>query len=344
MESPEYTFSQEEIEQIEKYRDKQPDARLKVRFIALLMIAKGSEIHFVAHVIGYSLQTIEIWIYQYKSKGLDALNSFQYKPKKPYLTPEQIEQLVDWVRTENPEKIKMVRAYIKENFNIKYCNEAVRQLLKKKGLELLRPKVRPGKAPTQEEQKETINQYFAMKKNYPTGTVFLFGDGMHLVHQNIPGLCWGDPKSPPVLRTNTGRKRLNILGAYNPDSHKLTHLTGEQNCDAERAIEFFNVIQEDYPKAPKIVLFLDNATYFKAKIVQEWLEKNPRFEIVYLPPYSPNLNLIERLWRFVKEKLVKNKYYEKYITFRAKSFQLLNHLYKHKEELRTLMVEKFQIV
>jgi len=183
-----------------------------------------------------------------------------------------------------------------------------------------------------------------MKRSYPCGSVFLFGDGMHLVHQNIPGLCWGDPKSPPVLRTNTGRQRLNILGAYNPDSHKFTHLTGEENCNAQRAIDFFEVILKDYEDAPKIVLILDNAKYFKAKIVQEWLEKNPRFEIVYLPPYSPNLNLIERFWRFVKEKLVKNKYYEKYITFRAKAFQLLNHVYKHVHELRSLMVEKFQIV
>lgn len=154
MEAPEYTFSQEEIEQIQKYRNKQPDARLKVRFIALLMIAKGSEIHFVAQVIGYSLQTIENWIHQYKSKGLDALNSFQYKPKKPYLTPEQIEQLVDWVRTENPEKIKMVRAYIKENFNIKYCNEAVRQLLKKKASNYYDQKFDRAKLPHKKNKKK----------------------------------------------------------------------------------------------------------------------------------------------------------------------------------------------
>lgn len=132
MEAPELTFSQEEIKAIEKYRDKQPDARLKVRFIALLMIAQGIDIPKVSKVVGKEIVTIENWIHQYQTKGIDAMDSFQYKPKKPYLTPEQIEQLVDWVRKENPEKIKIVQAYIKENFNIKYCNEAVRQLLKKK--------------------------------------------------------------------------------------------------------------------------------------------------------------------------------------------------------------------
>jgi len=183
-----------------------------------------------------------------------------------------------------------------------------------------------------------------MKESSETGTVFLFGDGMHLVHQNIPSLCWGDPKEPLILKTNTGRKRLNILGAYNPDNFSFVHLTGEENCNAERVIEYFDVILKAYRKAPKIVLFLDNATYFKAKIVTDWLEIHPKFQLEFLPPYAPNLNLIERFWRFTKDKLVKNTYYEKYKTFRAKVFQFLNYIDEYVDELETLMVEKFQIV
>ncbi len=172
----------------------------------------------------------------------------------------------------------------------------------------------------------------------------MFGDGMHLIHQNVPGLCWGDPKNIPILKTNTGRQRLNILGAYNPDSYVFSHLTGEENCDANKVIEFFELILKAYEQAPKIILFLDNAKYFKAKIVTGWLEKHSELELKFLPPYSPNLNLIERFWRFVKDKLVKNKYYEKYKTFRAKTFQLLNHTDEYINEFKGLMVEKFEII
>ncbi len=63
-------------------------------------------------------------------------------------------------------------------------------------------------------------------------------------------MCWGDLKQPPVIKTNTGRKRLNILGAYNPDSHRFVHLTGEENCDAKRVIAYFEVILMAYHKAP----------------------------------------------------------------------------------------------
>jgi transposase len=183
-----------------------------------------------------------------------------------------------------------------------------------------------------------------MKRTSQPGTVFLFVDGMHLVHQNIPRLCWGDPKNPPILKTNTGRKRLNILGAYHPDKGEFVHLTGEENCNANRVIEFFEVILKAYQHAPLIVLILDNAMYFKAKIVTTWLKEHPKLKLHFLPSYSPNLNLIERFWRFAKEHLVKNKYYEKYKTFRAQVFRFLNHVDKYADELKTLMVEKFEIV
>ncbi|MBT8341130.1 MAG: IS630 family transposase [Desulfatitalea sp.] len=183
-----------------------------------------------------------------------------------------------------------------------------------------------------------------MKRNCDPGTVFLFGDGMHLIHQNVPGLCWGDPQDPPMLKTNTGRQRLNILGAYNPDLHDFMHLAGEENCDAERVIEYFGVILRSYRRAPSIVLILDNAKYFKVQKVSAWLEQHPKLKLRFLPTYAPNLNLIERFWRFVKEHLVKNTYYEKYKTFRAKVFQFFNHVENYTEELSTLMVEKFEIV
>jgi transposase len=91
-------------------------------------------------------------------------------------------------------------------------------------------------------------------------------------------------------------------------------------------------------------MIVDNATYFKAKVVSEWIENNDVIELDFLPPYTPNLNLIERFWRFAKEKLVKNKYYEKYKTFRAKVFQFLNNVDQYVKELESLMVEKFEIV
>jgi transposase len=155
MDESKYQFSDDEIVQLNNHRDDQTDVRLKVRFIALLMLAEEVELKTVASIIGKSTKTIENWHYQYVTKGIDSLNSFQYKPKQSYLTSEQIDQVVGWVRESNPGKTKEVREYIKEHFKVAYSNEAVRKILKKMGLKILRPKIVPGNPPSEDEQKKT---------------------------------------------------------------------------------------------------------------------------------------------------------------------------------------------
>jgi transposase len=341
---PDYIFIDNEITQLKKYRDKQKNANLKMRFVALLMISKEIDINIIAQTVGKCICTITNWFIQYLSKGIDSLNSFNYVPEKEFLTKVQISEIIDWVKENNPSTCKEVAQKIKDNYSIQYAVESVRKLLKRNGMKFLLPKVIPGNPPSEEKQKEFVDNYHKRKKTCEEGTVFLFGDGMHLIHQNIPSYCWIDPENYPVNKTNTGRRRLNVLGAYNPDTFSLIHLTGEESCNALRVIEFFDLILNAYKNAPKIIIYLDNATYFKAKIVRKQLKENSGLEVVFLPTYCPNLNLIERLWRFAKEKLVKNIYHKKYISFRAKTFQLLNSISEHKNKLETLMVEKFQII
>ena len=158
-----YKFSDHEIERLNQYRDNQDDARLKARFIALLMLAEGIEINKVASIIGKSIKTIENWHRQYVTKGIDSLNFFQYKPKQSYLNDKQIEQLTTWVKSTNPAKLKQVRAYILKQFTVKYSTEAIRKLLHKKGLKLLRPKVIAGNPPSEEVQKKKLRNALKLK-------------------------------------------------------------------------------------------------------------------------------------------------------------------------------------
>ena len=339
-----HTFGQEEISQLRDYRNKQRDGRLKIRFMGLVMLAEDMAIEQAASLIGKSVKTLMNWGNQYLTKGIDCLNSFNYKPKQRYLKSWQIEQLVAWVNETHPAKTKQVRAYIKEQFRVTYTIEAVRVLLHKQGLKHLRPKTQPGNPPSEAEQREFVTTYEAMKAEAEPGTTFLFLDAMHLVHQNEPGYCWGDPKNPPVIPTNSGRKRLNILGGYNPADYSLLHVTGEAACNGDRVMEFFEVVAAQHAAAPQVIMFSDNATYFYATPVREWLEAHPTMWLLPLPAYAPNLNLIERFWKFVKEHLVKNTYYEKYKTFRAQVCRLLNHVNEYVDELKTLMVENFQII
>ncbi len=149
-----HQFTEDEISQLNEYRDYQPDARLKVRFIALLMLAEGVKPHTTASIIGKSMKTIENWFHQYSTKGIASLNSFQYKPKQSFLSPEQTEEIVAWVKTNNPWKIKEIQKFINDHFKINYSHEAVRKILQKNGIKFLRPKVVPGNPPSEEDQKK----------------------------------------------------------------------------------------------------------------------------------------------------------------------------------------------
>ena len=175
-------------------------------------------------------------------------------------------------------------------------------------------------------------------------SVTLSVDVMHLIHQNFPGLCRGNPTFRPVAETDSGRKRLNIIGAYDPATYSLTHLTGGENCDAGRVIGYPELIYKKYSYYSEVYLIADNAEYFHAAEVSKRPDDHKKINIVFLTPYSPNLNLTERLRSSVREKLVKNKYYKEYKMFRAEVFQFLNHIDEYADGFKTLMTEKFRII
>jgi len=251
-----------------------------------------------------------------------------------------------WIKENAPGNREIIKDFISKSFGIVYTVSAISKLLKKNGIKRLKPKLTPGKPPSLAKQYGFILHYLRLKKlqRNDKSMVQLFVDGMHLVHQVIPTFYWGSCKDRIVFNTNSSRNRLNMLGAYDVEAHTLVHLTFEANCDAEKVIEFLELVCKVYHDKDSIVLHMDNAPYFHAKIVREWLKKHPQIVINALPAYAPNLNLIERLWRFVKGELVRNRYYEKYKTFRAKVFRLLNSLQDHTNKLKTLITDNFEIV
>ena len=144
------------------------------------------------------------------------------------------------------------------------------------------------------------------------------------------------------IKSNTGRKRINILGALNSEDHSILTTLTEETCNAERVVEFLQKIKDTYPDT-NIVVVLDNARYNYAKITRAFAEENNIF-LLFLPPYAPNLNLIERLWKFAKKHLVNNNYHEKFSQFFEATNNFFNNLEEHHQELDKLMTRKFQII
>ena len=139
----------------------------------------------------------------------------------------------------------------------------------------------------------------------------------------------------------SGRKRFNVLGALDGVSHRLVTITNDSYINAESVCELLKKIDKLNLNVP-VTLILDNARYQKCKIVME-LADSLNIELLYIPPYSPNLNLIERLWKFVKKKCLYSRYYDDFKKFKSAIWNCISHTHdRYKDELDTLLVPRFQ--
>lgn len=168
-----------------------------------------------------------------------------------------------------------------------------------------------------------------------------FLDAAHLLHAAIPSQGWIKRGQTIQLKTNSGRNRLNILGAYSPDERDLISLEGRESCDGERVAELLHKIRAAN-LGKRLLTVLDNAPYNHAEKVSE-AAKRLRIELLYLPTYSPNLNLIERFWKFLKRKVARNRYYTTFAEFRKAVQNVLNNVAAYRDELASLMTERFQL-
>jgi transposase len=154
-------FSEKDIKQLRDYRDRQKDTELKLRFIAILSVVYDTEgieagIRHTAEIFGKDTETIKNRLRLCLTGGAEKLNFFNYKPKQSYLNRHQINQVIISVTYENPATAKEVHNYIKEKFSITYCAEAVRKLLIKNRLKVIRPRTVPGNPPSPEDQKKLL--------------------------------------------------------------------------------------------------------------------------------------------------------------------------------------------
>jgi transposase len=170
-------------------------------------------------------------------------------------------------------------------------------------------------------------------------SVLLFMDGVHFVQAAFLGFLWSFTRI--FVRSPSGRKRWNVLGAFNAISGQLTMVANDGYITATTVCELLRKLAVQYADRP-IVIVLDNARYQHCKLVKA-LAEELGITLQFLPSYSPNLNLIERLWKFVKKKCLYNVYYETFDDFKKGINDCLNRVeneYKH--ELETLMTPKFQ--
>jgi len=301
---------------IELARDGSAAHRLGRRANALLLLDDGMSCEAVAKVLFLDDDTIRTWHRLYQEEGIEGLASFGYEGSACRLSQAQQDKLKAWIRETLPRTTREIGAWIEQECGVEYQGRSgLVALLHRLGMEHRKPKAVSRKLDPQK-QAAFIKAYEDLLNHLGADEAVLFGDAMHPTHAVRPVGCWAPKDVPIAVAQTSGRQRLNIHGAIDLETGK-TRMLEVATVDAVSTIMLLMAIEAMYPGKRMIHLFLDNARYHHAKLVQAWLARPEcRIKLHFIPAYCPHLDPIERLWGLMHKHITHNRCYERFADFR----------------------------
>jgi transposase len=307
-------LSDDERAQLRAQHKLERDGRIRDRIKAVLLFDKGWSVAAIAEALLLSEDAIRTHVTEYKeSKKLKPENGGSVQK----LSSEHSDQLVKHLQSHTYLYVKDIIAYVQSTWSVTYSVPGMRNWLQRYGFSYKKPALVPGKA-NEQQQREWLAQYEKLKQDLPADETICFIDGVHPTHNVQPAYGWIKKGVRKEIPANTGRARVNLSGVVDVITHKVL-VQEDDMLNAEATISFLRKLEDAYPTKSKIHLFSDNARYYRNKSVTEYL-KTSRIRLHFLPPYSPNLNPIERLWKWMKECVLYNTYYEDFEDFKSAIF------------------------
>jgi transposase len=320
------------------------DRRIYQRLSAVLWSDAGRTREEIAELVGVSTRQVGQWFRIFRNKGLDQLCTLHYQGDPGHLRPAQVQRLKQEIATGVFHNAEQVRTWVQETWGVDYSISGLKDLLRRIGASYHKVSGFFWKADI-EEQKKFVRKHRRHKREAGPTTRRYFVDACHPVWGvDLLYSCWLLVGQRFYVGVGNGRKRLNILGAYSPDDHDYVDLRlTKENITGEQFVKLLEALLAKHPGTEKFLLYLDNARYYSKPCVKEWLAAHREFRLVPVPAYSPNLNLIERLWKFLRKKAL-SRWHVTFEGMQAAVAEVLDRLGDHRDELSTLMTERFAIV
>jgi transposase len=312
------------------------------RLKCILLLDAGESIEDIAHYLFLSEQSIRNYLQRYQQGKLERLVSDSYSGSECRLTESELEQLAQHLEEHLYQSVAAIRESVWQQFEEHYTLNGLRHLLRRLGFVYRKPKAVPGKA-ARSEQEAFLELLEAKLSENPKKSTVYYADGVHPQHNSNLSYGWIRKGQQHEIKTNTGRRRVNINGAVNAKDPTDVIIEEGESVNAQSTVALLRKVEQKHPELQRIYLVVDNARYYRSRLVKEFL-KQSKIVILFLPPYSPNLNLIERLWRFLKKIVLHNRYYETYCDFRRAILNFFKNIRQYREQLASLMTLKFHTV
>ena len=338
-----FHLSNEELDELRQaHREaKRSNANAAYKVNAVILLGTGWRLKQVKEALLLDDETLRLYVAKYREGGVKELIATGHKGSQPQLIEKQEELLVEELDTNIHLTSASVIEYVRNTFGVNYSVSGMRDLLHRLGYEYKKPKLVPGN-PDLEAQEIFVEQYENFMQNKPADIEVLFVDAVHPEHNALAAYGWIKRGQKREVKTNSGRERLNLHGAINAETYEVT-IIESSTVNAESTVHLIEVLDQKYPLASEIILVMDNARYHYSKEVRSNLKDHPRIKLVFLPSYSPNLNLIERLWKFFKKKVLYNRYHENIKAFRNACIQFFKNIDQYADELTSLMGGGFEL-
>jgi transposase len=324
----------EEIKSLKVQHKKAQDKRTCDRIKAVLLINDGYSYEQVANILLLDDSTVRRHVEEYlNSKKLSA----NYKGSESKLNQQQTIELIEYLQSHTFMNVKPVIEHVKTQYQIRYTRSGMTSWLKQNGFAYKKPHPIPAKV-NQYKQEEFVKLLHMLKDE---GNPLYFLDATHPEHQSKLDYGWIYKGSAKAILTTATQKRVHIFGALSYPENDLT-IIEDKTINSQSVISILEKLKFKHPPGTAINCVLDNAKYQKSYVVKEYLASNPNIKLHYLPAYSPNLNLIERLWKFMHKHVTNNCYYEHFESFRYSVLSFLKNIDDFKNDLQSLLTFKFQ--
>lgn len=326
---------------VEELRANTRDKGAYMKLSVLVLLDMDKTYDEIAEALGLGLGTVSNCKNKYEKEGLDKYLDTHYVPYNGKLTDEQLGILEKKVCEGLYTRTQEIQAYIEKEFDVSYSLSAVLAILKKLDFVYKKTMTTPGKADVTVQEAFLLAMEPFLAEIEPDEAIY-FVDAVHPQHNTHSDYAWIKRGEEKAIPSNTGRNRININGAINAHKPEEVIVVEAERIDAQATIALYDQILKQNADKSAIYIFCDNARYYYNAELDAYLVENPKIVQLFLPPYSPNLNLIERLWKFLRKKVINTIFYPTFQEFRLAIFNFFANLADYKDELRTLMRHNFQ--
>lgn len=297
-------LTEEESVRLRVQHRRERDRRVADRIKAVLLHDKGWTYQKIGEALMLDEETISQHVEDYKEKK-------KLKPENggstSKLSDDETQKLMDHIEHTTYMNSLDICRYVESQYGVCYSRQGMTNWLHAHGFSYKEPKGCPAKA-NAEKQAEFIEAYQELMKTTPEDEPIEFGDGVHPTMATKVSCGWIRKSQNKVIATTASRTRMNLFGSLNLETMDVT--IGEyETIDSVSMGAHFQKLREKYPTAKTIHLILDQGPYNKSHETKEAAKKQG-IRLHYLPPYSPNLNPIERLWKIMNERVRNNVFFK----------------------------------